>query len=425
MAGRGTDIQLGGNFDMRVKADVNPEWPESEQQKVIADIRNEIERNREVVKESGGLFVIGTERHESRRIDNQLRGRSGRQGDPGASIFFLSLQDDLMRIFGSERMEMLLANKRIGLKDGEALVHPWISKALERAQAKVEGHNFEVRKNLLKFDNVMNDQRKVIYEQRREIMAAASIEELVVEMRHGVIEDMVERCIPPRSYADSWDVAALKVEVQGVLNLDLPVEQWAKEEGIADEEILERIIDESDRKMALKATQSGPEMFRKLEKAMVLQQLDMHWKEHLLNLDHLRQGINLRAFAQRDPLNEYKTDAFGMFEQMLGLLRESVTKTLSFVEFNIDQDAAAEMLRQRAQQQQNMHATRQDPALMGMGIGTQNEPAGTTRTGNVQPFPTKRAFNQDDPATWGSIQRNAPCPCGSGKKYKHCHGQLS
>ncbi len=423
MAGRGTDIQLGGNFDMRVKADVNPEWPESQKEKVIADIRSEIESNREVVKESGGLFVIGTERHESRRIDNQLRGRSGRQGDPGASIFFLSLQDDLMRIFGSERMEMLLANKRIGLKDGEALVHPWISKALERAQAKVEGHNFEVRKNLLKFDNVMNDQRKVIYEQRREIMAAASIEELVTEMRHGVIEDMIERCIPPRSYADAWDIAALKVEVQGVLNLDLPIEAWAKEEGIADEEILERIIDESDRKMALKATQSGPDMFRKLEKAMVLQQLDMHWKEHLLNLDHLRQGINLRAFAQRDPLNEYKTDAFGMFEQMLGLLRESVTKTLSFVEFSIDQDAAAEMLRQRAQQQQQMHATRQDPALMGMGIGTPNEPAGT-RTGNVQPFPEKRALNQDDPATWGSIQRNAPCPCGSGKKYKHCHGQL-
>ena len=422
MAGRGTDIQLGGNFDMRVRSDVTPEMTELQRDKMISDIRAEIERNRDVVKQAGGLFVIGTERHESRRIDNQLRGRSGRQGDPGASIFFLSLEDDLMRIFGSERMEMLLAHKHIGLKDGEALVHPWISKALERAQAKVEGHNFEIRKNLLKFDNVMNDQRKVIYEQRREIMAADSIEELVTEMRHGVIEDIVERCIPPRSYADSWDIATLKTEVQTILNLDLPVDAWAKEEGIADEEILERITDESDRKMALKAAGTGPEMFRKLEKAMVLQQLDTHWKEHLLNLDHLRQGINLRAFAQRDPLNEYKTDAFAMFEQMLSLLRESVTKTLSLVEFSVDQDAA-EILRQRAAQQQKMHTTRQDPAMMGMGVGTATEPDGM-RKNNVEAFPVSRAFDQNDPTTWGSTQRNAACPCGSGKKYKHCHGQL-
>jgi preprotein translocase subunit SecA len=268
----------------------------------------------------------------------------------------------------------------------------------------------------------MNDQRKVIYEQRREIMAADSIEELVTEMRHGVIEDIVERCIPPRSYADSWDIATLKTEVQTILNLDLPVDAWAKEEGIADEEILERITDESDRKMALKAAGTGPEMFRKLEKAMVLQQLDTHWKEHLLNLDHLRQGINLRAFAQRDPLNEYKTDAFAMFEQMLSLLRESVTKTLSLVEFSVDQDAA-EILRQRAAQQQKMHTTRQDPAMMGMGVGTATEPDGM-RKNNVEAFPVSRAFDQNDPTTWGSTQRNAACPCGSGKKYKHCHGQL-
>ncbi|MFN3827291.1 MAG: preprotein translocase subunit SecA [Micavibrio sp.] len=422
MAGRGTDIQLGGNLDMRVKRDVPEDMPEADRQKAIAKIREEIEKNREVVKQAGGLFVIGTERHESRRIDNQLRGRSGRQGDPGASIFFLSLEDDLMRIFGSEKMEVLLAHKHIGLKDGEALVHPWISKALERAQAKVEGHNFEVRKNLLKFDNVMNDQRKVVYEQRREIMAADSIEELVTGMRHDVIEEMVQRFIPPRSYADAWDTAALKSETQAILNLDLPVDDWAKEEGIADEEILERLIDESDRKMALKATQTGPEMFRKLEKAMVLQQLDGHWKEHLLQLDHLRQGINLRAFAQRDPLNEYKTEAFGMFEQMLSQLRESVTKTLCFVEFSIDQEAAAQVLRQAAVQQQKMQTTRQDPALMGTGIGTATEPAGMRN--NVQPFPEKRVFNPDDPSTWGSVQRNAACPCGSGKKYKHCHGKL-
>ncbi len=421
MAGRGTDIQLGGNFEMRVRQEVPADLTEQQRQIMIDNIRAEVERDRALVKEAGGLFVIGTERHESRRIDNQLRGRSGRQGDPGASIFFLSLQDDLMRIFGSERMEMLLANKRIGLKDGEALVHPWISKALERAQAKVESHNFDVRKNLLKFDNVMNDQRKVIYEQRREIMAADSIEELVSDMRYDVIESIVARHIPPRSYPDQWDTAALKVEVQGMLNLDLPVDQWAKEEGIADEEILERLIDESDRKMALKSVQAGPDMFRKLEKAMVLQQLDGHWKEHLLRLDHLRQGINLRAFAQRDPLNEYKTDAFGMFEAMLNELRESVTKTLSFVEFNIDQDAAAQILKRA--QQQKMQTTRQDPALMGTGIGTATEPAGT-RSNNVQPFAERRGFSQADPTTWGSTQRNAPCPCGSGKKYKHCHGQV-
>ncbi|MCM2344966.1 MAG: preprotein translocase subunit SecA [Alphaproteobacteria bacterium] len=423
MAGRGTDIQLGGNFDMRVKHDIDPAWPEEKKQQVIADIRSEIEKNREIVKQAGGLFVIGTERHESRRIDNQLRGRSGRQGDPGASIFFLSLEDDLMRIFGSERMEMLLAHKHIGLKDGEALVHPWISKALERAQAKVEGHNFEIRKNLLKFDNVMNDQRKVIYEQRREIMAADTIEELVTSMRHEVIENMVTQCIPPRSYPDAWEITTLKSEIQGTLNMELPVDEWAKEEGIADEEILERILDESDRHMALKAAQTGPDMFRKLEKAMVLQQLDGHWKEHLLHLDHLRQGINLRAFAQRDPLNEYKTEAFGMFEQMLNQLRVSITRTLSFVEFSINQEAAAQILAQRAAQAQKMQATRQDPALMGMGVGTATEPAGTSRS-NVQQFPERRTFNKDDPATWGSTQRNAPCPCGSGKKYKHCHGQL-
>jgi preprotein translocase subunit SecA len=267
----------------------------------------------------------------------------------------------------------------------------------------------------------MNDQRKVIYEQRREIMAADSIEELVSDMRYDVIESIVARHIPPRSYPDQWDTAALKVEVQGMLNLDLPVDQWAKEEGIADEEILERLIDESDRKMALKSVQAGPDMFRKLEKAMVLQQLDGHWKEHLLRLDHLRQGINLRAFAQRDPLNEYKTDAFGMFEAMLNELRESVTKTLSFVEFNIDQDAAAQILKRA--QQQKMQTTRQDPALMGTGIGTATEPAGT-RSNNVQPFAERRGFSQADPTTWGSTQRNAPCPCGSGKKYKHCHGQV-
>jgi len=424
MAGRGTDIQLGGNLDMRLKQEIDPSWPEDKQQNAAEKIRKEIQEDRAKVREAGGLFVIGTERHESRRIDNQLRGRSGRQGDPGETIFFLSLEDDLMRIFGSEKMEMLLAHKHIGLREGEALTHPWISKTLERAQGKVEAMNFDVRKNLLKFDNVMNDQRKVIYEQRREMMAAQDVEEFATDMRHTVIEDLVHRCIPPRTYAEQWDLATLKSEAHRLLNLDLPVEDWAKEEGIADDEILERILDKSDKLMAQKAANTGPDLYKKLQKGLVLQKLDQSWKEHLLNLDHLRQGINLRAFAQRDPLNEYKAEAFGLFELMLDHLREGVTETLSMVEFNIDQDSRLFM--RRAAPAGKVQETRQDPALMGSGQVRQS--AGYTQDReNVQPFPSqpRRDFNKDDPATWGKVQRNAPCPCGSGEKFKHCHGKVT
>ncbi|HEY8192075.1 MAG TPA: preprotein translocase subunit SecA, partial [Alphaproteobacteria bacterium] len=307
MAGRGTDIQLGGNLNMRISEEVDPTWPEDRQQAAIEKIRSEIARDREVVKAAGGLSIVGTERHESRRIDNQLRGRSGRQGDPGASIFFLSLEDDLMRIFGSEKMEMLLAHKHIGLREGEALTHPWISTALMRAQARVEAQNFEIRKNLLKFDNVMNDQRKVIYEQRREIMNDKDVEALVSDLRHDVIADLVARCIPQNSYAEQWDIETLKNEAHRVLALDLPLADWVKEEGISEPEVLSRITDLSDRKIAAKVAGAGPKVFRQMEKALVLRQLDRHWKEHLLNLDHHRQGISLRAFGQRDPLNEYKT----------------------------------------------------------------------------------------------------------------------
>jgi preprotein translocase subunit SecA len=410
MAGRGTDIQLGGNFAMRVAQEVSPDLPDSERERRIDVIRAEIERDRELVREAGGLFVIGTERHESRRIDNQLRGRSGRQGDPGVSIFFLSLEDDLMRVFGSEKMEVLLAHKSIGLREGEALTHPWISKALEKAQARVEAMNFEVRKNLLKFDNVMNDQRKVIYEQRREIMDARQVEDIVTEMRHGVIQDMVNRCVPQRSYADQWDINTLKSEILRVLTLDLPIDEWAREEGIADQEIMERIIEAADRRMAEKAVNAGVDFFRRMEKAMVLQQLDQHWKEHLLNLDHLRQGINLRAFGQRDPLNEYKTEAFSMFAMMLDHLRESITQTLSLVEFNMDGPPMPP-----PPARQKMQETRQDPAMAGIcGVA-------------VPLRPQQRAaqdFDLNDPSTWGRIQRNAPCPCGSGKKFKQCHGSV-
>ncbi|HEY8189741.1 MAG TPA: preprotein translocase subunit SecA, partial [Micavibrio sp.] len=277
MAGRGTDIQLGGNLEMRIAREIPGDMPENERNLRIETIRAEIDRDREIVREAGGLYIVGTERHESRRIDNQLRGRSGRQGDPGASIFFLSLEDDLMRIFGAEKMEALLAHKHIGLREGEALTHPWISKALERAQARVETMNFEIRKNLLKFDNVMNDQRKVVYEQRREIIESEDVEDVVSSMRHEVIEDMVIRSIPPQSYAEQWDMATLKSECQRLLALDLPVDDWAKEEGIADIEITTRIIDASDNKIAQKAANANPKLFRQIEKAFLLQGLDQHW----------------------------------------------------------------------------------------------------------------------------------------------------
>lgn len=410
MAGRGTDIQLGGNADMRIAAEIDESWSEDRKKEAAERIRNEIIRDKQIVKEAGGLYVIGTERHESRRIDNQLRGRSGRQGDQGASMFFLSVEDDLMRIFAGDKLESLLSNSKIGLREGEALEHPLISKLLERAQAKVESMNFEIRKNLLKFDNVMNDQRKVIYEQRREIMDSDHVEDLVRDMRHDMIEDMVSSTIPPHAYSEQWDVQTLHTETLRVLGLDLPLLQWAKEEGIADDEIIERLKDASDRKMAAKAANAGADVWRRVEKSIVLQILDQHWKEHLLNLDHLRQGINLRAFGQRDPLNEYKTEAFAMFEGMLNGLRESLTMMLSYVE--VSNDASPGLIQRPPQE---MHETRTDPA-------TTDQPP---QSAQVHQFPERRAFDQNDPTTWGKIQRNAACPCGSGKKFKQCHGKLN
>lgn len=423
MAGRGTDIQLGGNLEMRIEQEVPADLPENERTKRIELIKAEIERDREIVRQAGGLYIVGTERHESRRIDNQLRGRSGRQGDPGASIFFLSLEDDLMRIFGAEKMEALLGNKTIGLREGEALVHPWISKALERAQARVETMNFEIRKNLLKFDNVMNDQRKVIYEQRREIINADNVEELVADMRHEVIEDIVNRFIPEHSYADQWDTTGLKAEVLRVLALDLPIEDWAKEEGIADQEIIARITDESDRKMASKAVNAAPGMFRQVEKAFLLQLLDQQWKEHLLNLDHLRQGINLRAYGQRDPLNEYKAEAFAMFEMLLLNLRESVTQTLSLVDISTPEGMENLVLGPRADFSK-VQETRTDPAMAGTGLNIQPGQAAPEPAPTPTSMPVRNSFDANDPKTWASVPRNAACPCGSGKKYKQCHGKI-
>ncbi len=423
MAGRGTDIQLGGNFEMRVSEEVDAEWPEDKKQAAMQKIRDEIAANKQIVKEAGGLYVVGTERHESRRIDNQLRGRSGRQGDPGASMFFLSVEDDLMRIFAGQNLEALLGNKKIGLQEGEALEHPWISKMLERAQAKVEGMHFEIRKNLLKFDNVMNDQRKVIYDQRREIMESESVEEFVRDMRHDTVVDIVHRSIPANAYAEKWDLDALENDVVRLLNLHLPLRDWAKEEGIADEEILERIIDASDKKLAEKAANVGPDVWRRVEKMILLQMLDQHWKEHLLNLDHMRQGINLRAFGQRDPLNEYKTEAFAMFENMLGMMRETVTMTLSIVELNVEPGRAGLVIPgMTPKEEPKLQEGRIDPATMSAAPRGQRDE--DDRTPQAVPI-ERRPFDQNDPETWTKTPRNAPCPCGSGKKYKQCHGSIA
>ncbi|CCQ74648.1 preprotein translocase subunit SecA [Magnetospira sp. QH-2] len=426
MAGRGTDIKLGGNVDMRIATELAKLDPESDEfQKRKAAIEAEVAAHREIVLKAGGLYVVGTERHESRRIDNQLRGRSGRQGDPGGSKFYLSLQDDLMRIFGSERIDGML--KKLGLQDGEAIVHPWINKALEKAQQKVEARNFEIRKNLLKFDDVMNDQRKVIYEQRRELMTADEVADTVHDMRHHVIEDMVTRYIPPKAFAEQWDVEGLHADALRVLGLDLPLDDWAKEEGIADVEIRERILKVADGKAAEKVANYGPEVIRDVEKSILLQVLDMVWKDHLLTLDHLRQGIGLRAYGQRDPLNEYKREAFNLFDELLVGLRERVTQVLLHVELHMTPPEDYSM----SGGQQEMHETRVDPSLgYAQATGVLNdssvpdsqaeEPAGPA------PIRSRQAaaeVDPNDPSTWGKVARNAPCPCGSGRKYKHCHGR--
>jgi len=418
MAGRGTDIQLGGNVDMRVKQEINAPEGTDEHDKAAERIRGEVEANKKSVIDAGGLMVLCTERHESRRIDNQLRGRAGRQGDPGGSTFFLSLEDDLMRIFGSERIDGML--QKLGLEEGEAIIHPWVNKALEKAQQKVEARNFEIRKNLLKFDDVMNDQRKVIYEQRKDLMAAEEVAEDVTIMRGEVIDGMVARCIPEKAYAEQWDTDALHEEALRVLGLDLPIEDWAKEEGIADAEIRERLGDAADRKMAEKVGNFGPEIMRDVEKSLLLQLLDQLWKEHLLTLDHLRQGIGLRAYAQRDPLNEYKREAFDLFEEMLENLRERVTQVLAHVELQFS-EPGQEIFRRPAQQ---MQESRSDPAF---DQPVDMEDGDGERIASVPLHRRKAAadIDPDDPATWGRVSRNAPCPCGSGKKYKRCHGEMA
>ncbi len=416
MAGRGTDIQLGGNLEIRLTEELAGKTDEAKIKELTQKITAEVETRKKQVLEAGGLFIMGTERHESRRIDNQLRGRAGRQGDIGASKFFLSLEDDLMRIFGSERIDTML--QKLGLEDGEAIVHPWVNKALEKAQQKVEARNFEIRKNLLKFDDVMNDQRKVIFEQRKELMATEDVSEEINEMRAQVIDDIVARCIPEKAYAEQWDTDSLHEEVLRIFGKDVPVKDWAKEEGIADAEIRERLTDVANRLAAEKAVNYGSEVMRSVEKSLLLQMLDQVWKEHLLTLDHLRQGIGLRAYAQRDPLNEYKRESFNLFEEMLDTLRERLTQVLSHIELQMSADAE-ELLFQRSEQE--MTETRDDPAFQHADSAEAGE-----KSKLATPIKSRQAasdLDPEDPSTWGRVARNAPCPCGTGKKYKHCHGK--
>ncbi|WP_333825080.1 preprotein translocase subunit SecA [Pinisolibacter sp.] len=399
MAGRGTDIQLGGNADMRIRYELS-ETPEGPGRDAAAlAIRHSVAELKAKALAAGGLYVLGTERHESRRIDNQLRGRSGRQGDPGHSKFFLSLQDDLMRIFGTDRMDGML--QKLGLKEDEAIVHPWINKALEKAQQKVEARNFDIRKNILKFDDVMNDQRKVVFEQRVDLMTGEDVGETVTAMRQDVIHDTVKKHIPENAYPEQWDVTGLEAEIVEVTGLDLPVPDWAKEEGIAEEEVIHRITEATDAVMADKRARFGEETMRYVEKAVLLQTLDHLWREHLVTLDHLRQVIGFRGYAQRDPLNEYKTEAFTLFEALLTNLRRAVTSQMMRIE----------LVPQEPTELPPMEAHHFD-ASSGLDQITGDAPLG-------------QAVDPNDPTTWGRVSRNAPCPCGSGKKYKHCHGAFA
>lgn len=404
MAGRGTDIQLGGNLEMRIERELGEMEHGPERTEKEAAIKAEVQRLKDVALAAGGLYVLATERHESRRIDNQLRGRSGRQGDPGRSKFFLSLQDDLMRIFGSDRMDSML--QKLGLKEGEAIVHPWINKALERAQKKVEARNFDTRKNLLKYDDVLNDQRKVIFEQRIEMMDATDISETVADMRHEVIEDIVAKRIPEKAYAEKWDAVGLKADAQNSLNLDLPIVEWAAEEGIDENDIRERITAEADKAAADRAERFGPDIMLYVERSVVLQTLDHLWREHIVNLDHLRSVIGFRGYAQRDPLQEYKSEAFELFQALLANLRQAVTAQLMRVE----------LVREAAEAPQPV-----PPEMVGHHIDPVTGVDDFADSVNLN-FVEPKNRNPQDPSTWGKVARNEACPCGSGKKYKHCHG---
>ena len=417
MAGRGTDIQLGGNVEMKVLEALAAD-PQANPDDIRARIEAEHAEDKKRVLEAGGLFVLATERHESRRIDNQLRGRSGRQGDPGRSSFFLSLEDDLMRIFGSDRLDKMLT--RLGMKEGEAIVHPWVNKSLEKAQAKVEGRNFDIRKQLLKFDDVMNDQRTVIFGQRLEIMQSGDVAEITRDMRHQVIDDLVEEYIPPKSYADQWDGQGLYAAALEKLGVDEPIIAWTEEDGVDDEVIRERLYKATDEFMARKATEFGAENMRNIEKQLLLQTIDQKWRDHLLKLEHLRTVVGFRGYAQRDPLNEYKTESFQLFEGLLNSLREDVTQKLAQIRPLSEEERNAMMSQIAAQQQAGQPKRERVAELAGADAAP-----GPTQAVDPARTPTVAGFVETDPSTWGNPGRNDRCPCGSGKKFKHCHGRFA
>ncbi len=393
MAGRGTDIQLGGNVEMRVIEAVEAD-PDVDAATLRAEIEAEIADARRRVLDVGGLYVLATERHESRRIDNQLRGRSGRQGDPGKSSFFLSLEDDLMRIFGSDRLDKVL--NTIGMEQGEAIEHPWVNKSLEKAQAKVEGRNFDIRKQLLKYDDVMNDQRKAIFGQRREIMESGDVSEIVRDMRYQLIDDLIDQSMPPKTYPEQWEMESLETEVKDKLGIELPVSSWAEEEDVDEEVVRERLYENSDRILARKSVDFGDTAMRSVEKQVLLHTLDRKWREHLITLEHLRSVIGFRGYAQRDPLNEFKNEAFGLFETLLNTLRSDVSSHISMLRPLTEEEQAAMLRQYRARQQ-----------AAGRATAPEKKPEQQAARGRQA----------------GPPGRNSPCPCGSGKKYKHCHGK--
>jgi preprotein translocase subunit SecA len=413
MAGRGTDIQLGGNVDMKllnwredqIKAgvEVTPEVSAKHR----AGIESEIKDLKEQALAAGGLFVLGTERHESRRIDNQLRGRTGRQGDPGHSKFYLSCEDDLLRIFAGERLDSIM--RTFGVQEGEAITHKWLNSAIATAQKKVEQRNYEIRKNLLKYDDVVNDQRKAVFEQRAEFMSAVDISDVIGEMRRDTIEDLVSRHLPPKAYAEQWDVEGLENHVRDYLGLELPIKDWAAEDGIANEEIEDRIAKSAEARAAEREALVGDHM-RSIEKSFLLQMIDMQWREHLMHLDHLRNVIGLRGYGQRDPLNEYKTEAFSLFEKLLVDLRQEVTRWLMTVEFQFEEPPAPP-----AGQMFEVHMN----PMTGENEAERGFLPDNVASAERQALPVSAL-----PAGWEQTGRNAPCPCGSGKKFKHCHGQL-
>ena len=407
MAGRGTDIQLGGNMEMQV-LEALQDKPKSNPELIRKTIEEKHSKDKNQVLEAGGLFVLASERHESRRIDNQLRGRSGRQGDPGKTCFFLSLEDDLMRIFGSERLDKVLST--LGMEEGEAIIHPWVNKSLERAQSKVEARNFDIRKQLLKFDDVMNDQRIAIFEQRLDIMRAEDQTEIIDDMRNDVIDDLINVHIPPKSYPDQWDLDGLKDAVKEGINLDLPIDDWANEEGVDDELLTERIEDAANSMMANKTKAFGKEAMQQVEKQLLLQTIDTKWREHLITLEHLRSVVGFRGYAQRDPLNEYKNEAFQLFERLLNGLRYDVTKQLSIVRPLTDAERKA---------------------MIAKFLDEQKKPTETSKTASSKAIKSNSSMPlgaktppEQMPKGWQATGRNELCPCGSGKKFKHCHGRL-